>query len=103
MLTTKRIPLFSKLKKLSVRYFSSKTLETDRIQPEIIKRELYLENQVVRLVLNNQKNRNALSSEMLELLYKEISEIDTIQKVRAIILASEGSVFSSGHDLKELA
>lgn len=97
MLLIKRISTHN-FKQVILRTFSS----TLQASSELIKRELYLDNQVVRLVLNNQKKRNTLSLEMMNILHKELLEIDDIQKVRAIILAAEGSVFSSGHDLKEL-
>lgn len=69
---------------------------------EILQRELYLENQVVRLVFNSTKKRNALSLELMSLLHKELQEIDRIEKIRAVILAANGPAFSAGHDLREL-
>jgi enoyl-CoA hydratase/carnithine racemase len=78
----------------NVRRYSSST--------ELLERELYLDNQVVRLVFNSPKNRNALSLEFMSLLQKELNEIDKIEKIRAIILAANGPAFSAGHDLKQL-
>uniref|UniRef100_A0A914C0M1 Enoyl-CoA hydratase domain-containing protein 3, mitochondrial n=1 Tax=Acrobeloides nanus TaxID=290746 RepID=A0A914C0M1_9BILA len=66
-------------------------------------REIYLENQVVRLVLNSTKKRNALSSELMSELLRELEGINKIPKVRAVIMAGNGPAFSAGHDLKELA
>lgn len=65
-------------------------------------REIYLDNQVVRLILNSPKNRNALSLELMQKLRGELSAIDKIQKIRAVIIAHEGPAFSGGHDLREL-
>lgn len=65
-------------------------------------RELYLDAQVVRLVLSAERRRNVLTLEMMEALCKELREIDEIGKVRVVILAHRGPAFSSGHDLKEL-
>jgi enoyl-CoA hydratase/carnithine racemase len=69
---------------------------------EPLQRELYLGNQVVRLVFNAPKQRNALSLEFMSLLHKELQEIDKIEKVRAVILAANGPAFSAGHNLREL-
>jgi len=69
---------------------------------DLLGRELYLDNKVVRLVFKSAKNRNALSLELMELLRKELHEVDKIPKVRAVILAGEGPSFSAGHDLKQL-
>lgn len=69
---------------------------------ELIERELYLENQVVRLVLNMERKRNALSTELMAELLNELEGINSIPKVRAVILAGKGPAFSAGHDLKEL-
>ncbi|RCN36971.1 hypothetical protein ANCCAN_17152 [Ancylostoma caninum] len=57
---------------------------------------------VVRLILKDVKRRNALSLEMIEALTKEMEGINTIPKVRSVIISSEGPAFSSGHDLREL-
>ncbi|KAK5983838.1 Enoyl-CoA hydratase domain-containing protein 3 mitochondrial [Trichostrongylus colubriformis] len=57
---------------------------------------------VVRLILKDVKRRNALSLDMIEELTKELKEINSISKVRSVIISSEGPAFSSGHDLREL-
>ncbi|KAG8185627.1 hypothetical protein JTE90_026088 [Oedothorax gibbosus] len=60
------------------------------------------QNGVKRIVLNNPKKRNALSSAMLQKLNDDIFEgVDDIN-LRCIVLESKGPVFSSGHDLKEI-
>uniref|UniRef100_A0A914VD73 Enoyl-CoA hydratase domain-containing protein 3, mitochondrial n=1 Tax=Plectus sambesii TaxID=2011161 RepID=A0A914VD73_9BILA len=69
---------------------------------EIVKKELYFENQVLRLIMNDPKKRNALSLRLLETLHKELSSCDSISKLRAIIIAASPPVFSAGHDLREL-
>lgn len=56
---------------------------------------------IARITLNHPEKRNALSRAMLESLH-EVLHWPIIQESRVIILASEGSVFSSGHDLREL-
>lgn len=56
---------------------------------EVLQRELYLDNQVVRLVFNSAKKRNALSLEFMASLQKELEEIDKIEQIRAVILAGD--------------
>jgi len=82
--------------------FSSATTDVKPIAEEFFDRELLFDQQVVRLVLRSPKRRNALSLEMMEKLTKELREIDSIQKLRAVIIAAEGPAFSAGHDLREL-
>jgi enoyl-CoA hydratase/carnithine racemase len=55
------------------------------------------------LTLNNPAKRNALSRAMLDALRERLSAIATNQAVRVLIIAANGPVFSSGHDLRELA
>jgi enoyl-CoA hydratase/carnithine racemase len=57
-----------------------------------------VEGQVVRLTLNSDATRNALSLELMRELHRAIAGIDA----GAIVIASTGKVFSSGHNLKEL-
>ncbi|ETN83691.1 enoyl-CoA hydratase/isomerase family protein [Necator americanus] len=67
----------------------------------LIGRELYQGETVVRLILKDVKRRNALSLEMIEALTSEMEGVNTISKVRSVIISSEGPAFSSGHDLKD--
>lgn len=57
---------------------------------------------LVTWTLNNPERRNALSLAMLEQLQAAIHDIPTTD-ARVLILRANGAVFSSGHDLKELA
>lgn len=82
--------------------FCYSTVQKRPDSDEPLQRELYLNNQVVRLVFNSSKKRNALSLEFMSLLHKELEEIDKIEKIRAVILAHNGPAFSAGHDLKQL-
>jgi enoyl-CoA hydratase/carnithine racemase len=58
------------------------------------------------LTIKNASKRNALSFEILSGISNELDKIDTNftqnNTPRVIIINSEGGVFSSGHDLKEL-
>ena len=54
------------------------------------------------LTLNNPARRNVLSSSTLSSLKSYLDDIRDDPQVRAVVLRSEGPVFSSGHDLREL-
>jgi enoyl-CoA hydratase/carnithine racemase len=58
---------------------------------------------VAVLTLNHPERRNALSRAMLEALRSALAEIDADPSVHVVVLRAAGSVFSSGHDLRELA
>ena len=57
---------------------------------------------ILRLNLNNPDNLNALSENMIDLMQENIDKAGLDKNIRVIIISSEGSTFSSGHDLKEL-
>ena len=57
---------------------------------------------ILKLVLNDKKNRNALSEEMIIELNKEIQKGNIDDSIRVIIISAIGSTFSSGHNLKEI-
>lgn len=57
---------------------------------------------ILRLTLNDNKRRNALSTEMLAQLSLALTEAADDVRVRVIVLAANGPVFCSGHDLKEM-
>ncbi len=54
---------------------------------------------ILRLTLNRPRARNALSSALMAELQ---TALDAATDARVIVIAAEGPVFSSGHDLKEL-
>lgn len=60
------------------------------------------ERGVRQIILNNPNKRNALSLAMLERLHDNLTSGTEKDSLRCIVLKSSGSVFSSGHDLKEL-
>ena len=57
---------------------------------------------ILRLTLNDQDRRNALSEEMLAALADAFEWAGDNPDVRVIILAAAGPVFCAGHDLKEM-
>src|SRR5262245_61274043 len=58
---------------------------------------------IALLTLNHAQKRNALSKAMLTELLSALEEIGANGDVHVVILRAAGPVFSSGHDLKELA
>ena len=61
-----------------------------------------LEDNVAILKLNNPTRRHALSSEVLAALKDRLGSIMKDSTIKVVVLRSEGPVFSSGHDLREL-
>ena len=59
-------------------------------------------NGVCTLTLSRPQARNALSLGMLDALTSAFAGIAADTSARAVVLAAEGPVFSSGHDLKEI-
>ena len=55
------------------------------------------------LTLNDPKRRNVLSSTMMEELLRHLSDAEQAAEVRAVVISARGPVFSSGHDLRQLA
>ncbi len=54
------------------------------------------------LTLNRPERRNALSLELMRELIAGLEEFGREEDVKAVILAAAGSVYCSGHDLREL-
>ena len=54
------------------------------------------------LTLNRPEARNSLSEALLRALETELTAIASDTSVRAVVITANGSVFSAGHDLKEL-
>jgi len=74
---------------------SSTTIATPVLLTEV-------NNGVVKLVLNRPERRNALCAELLEALEASLPRIAGDESARAVVVASEGPVFCSGHDLGEM-
>lgn len=64
---------------------------------------LEVAERIATLTLNLPEKRNALSRAMLSQLRDHLTTISSKKDVRVVILRAEGTVFSSGHDLRELA
>ena len=63
---------------------------------------LDFEDSIAVITLNRPTRRNALSLRLMLELIDCFGEIEQRSSVRAVILAAEGRVFSSGHDLSEM-
>lgn len=57
---------------------------------------------ILRLTLNDERRRNALSDDMLRRLREVLDHAASDPAVRVIVLAATGPAFCAGHDLKEL-
>lgn len=64
---------------------------------------LTIEAAVARVTLNRPRERNALSHALLDELGAALESCAARRDVRAVILGGNGPVFSSGHDLREIA
>jgi enoyl-CoA hydratase/carnithine racemase len=54
------------------------------------------------LTLNRPQARNSLSEGLLAELHAALKDLHDDAKVRAVVIAANGSAFSAGHDMKEL-
>ena len=57
---------------------------------------------ILRLTLDDQENKNALSKTMMEQLKGSLNSASLDDSVKVIVIAATGDVFSSGHNLKEI-
>ena len=61
-----------------------------------------VEGPIVILTLDRPERRNALSLELMLDLLACLDEVDGSDAIRAVLIASTGSVLSSGHDVSEM-
>ncbi len=57
---------------------------------------------ILRLILNDAKNKNSLSDKMMMLLKKQLFKASNDNSIKVIIISAVGDVFCSGHNLKEI-
>ena len=57
---------------------------------------------VLCLILNDPKNKNALTEEMMRELQNQIFNASSNDSIRVIVISAVGDVFCSGHNLKEI-
>lgn len=75
-------------------------IQQNETQPYVLAE---LKSHVLWLTMNRPKQRNPLSSSMLRALYQQITEANSNDDVRVIVITGKGNVFSAGHDLKEMS
>ena len=61
-----------------------------------------VEDGILRLTLDDQENKNALSETMMEQLKDSLDSASLDDSVKVVVIAATGDVFSSGHNLKEI-
>jgi len=59
-------------------------------------------NNIFNIILNDQKNQNTLSENMIKELTSALDIADKDQNIKVIILSSNGKIFCAGHNLKDL-
>ena len=59
-------------------------------------------NNISNIILNDQKNQNTLSENMINELTSALDIAETDQNVKVIILSSSSNIFCAGHNLKDL-
>jgi len=57
---------------------------------------------ILRLLLNDPKNKNALSDKMIMHIKEQLLIASTDKSIKVVIISAVGDVFCSGHNLKEL-
>ena len=58
---------------------------------------------ILRLVLDDPNNKNALSKDMMSQLKKLLIKASSDDSIKVIIIAAVGDVFCSGHNLKAVS
>jgi uncharacterized peroxidase-related enzyme len=61
-----------------------------------------MEEGIYTITLNNPESRNPLSSEVLQELHYKLKQAALDSQIKVFVLKSTGTVFSSGHNLKEV-
>ena len=61
-----------------------------------------INNGILKLTLDDDENKNALSELMMKELIDAFSKASLDSSIRVIIIAATGNVFCSGHNLKEI-
>jgi enoyl-CoA hydratase/carnithine racemase len=68
----------------------------------LVEVQIFKDERVATIVLNNPRRRNALSHALLNELEASVKEIAAQREVNVVIIQSAGPAFSSGHDLTEV-
>ena len=73
----------------------------NKVKNNILKIETIQDN-ILRLTLDDQKNKNALSEKMINLLKDSLDQASSDNSIKVIVISAIGDVFCSGHNLKEI-
>ena len=65
--------------------------------------EYSVQDRIAIIALNNPARRNALSSDMMSAIMGALDDARTDADAKVVVIRARGAVFSSGHDLRELA
>ena len=57
---------------------------------------------IVRLTMDDEKTGNSLSDNMISLLSSIIKEVSVDKSIKVVVIAANGKIFCSGHNLKEI-
>ena len=68
-------------------------------EPVVLREDI---GNIAVLTLNRPQARNSLSEAMLAALSQALDRLAADKRIRAVVVAAQGSAFSAGHDLKEL-
>jgi enoyl-CoA hydratase/carnithine racemase len=79
---------------------TAQTARASAPQDPILLREMA--GPIAVLTLNRPAARNSLSEAMIAELHAALVEFSDDAKVRAVVIAANGTAFSAGHDMKEL-
>lgn len=74
-------------------------VDTTESPPELL---YETEGSIAILTLNRPAQRNALSSQLMALLQKQLADIHENRDINVVVLRAHGPAFCAGHDLKEL-
>ncbi|MFQ3333382.1 MAG: enoyl-CoA hydratase/carnithine racemase, partial [Woeseiaceae bacterium] len=78
-----------------------KSMNKNNNETKVLLKEELDEN-ILRLTLNDSERRNALSLEMIRQMSDAIQNASLNQKIKVIIIAAIAPTFCAGHDLKEM-
>lgn len=91
-----------RLKVLSASGFCSRGMAVAGAEHGLPLTRVRQQDGIRNIILSNPQKRNALSLAMLKSLQNDILHEAKNPELKVIVISAEGSVFSSGHDLKEL-
>jgi enoyl-CoA hydratase/carnithine racemase len=80
---------------------TGRTAPAAKPQSQILLRKM--QGSIAVLTLNRPSTRNSLSERLIAELHATLNDVGDDASVRAVVIAANGTAFSAGHDMKELA